>query len=160
MGAYTHYVREAREIDRNRVLRLAETCTAHNLRNATRAITGLYDEALRPAGLRISQFGLLATLAVAGEATVSKLAGLQGLDRTTMTRNLGPLVRRRLVESATGSDARNRVLRLTEKGRSALLRALPMWQRAQARVVRGLGEAQWKGLLQSLRATAALARSR
>jgi DNA-binding MarR family transcriptional regulator len=160
MGVYTRDVaREARRIDAERVARLAETCTALNLRNATRAITGLYDDAMRPAGVRISQFGLLAALAVSEEATVSKLAGVLGLDRTTMTRNLGPLLRRGLIASETGADARSRVLRLTEKGRAALVRALPLWQRAQARVVRGLGEARWKGLLQGLKATAALARS-
>jgi DNA-binding MarR family transcriptional regulator len=151
--------RDGRTTDRERIRALAETCTAHNLRKATRAITSLYDETMRPAGLRISQFGLLAFLAVAERATVSKLASVQGLDRTTMTRNLAPLVRRGMIESSTGDDGRNRVLRLTEKGRASLLRALPMWQRAQARVVRGLGEARWKGLLQALKATAALARS-
>jgi DNA-binding MarR family transcriptional regulator len=161
MGAYTRLMaREARDIDKGRLAELAGSCTARNLRNATRAITSLYDEALRPSGLRISQFGLLAALAIAEQVTVSKLAAVLGLDRTTMTRNLGPLVRRGLVESATGDDARNRVLRLTEKGRAALSRALPMWRRVQARVVRGLGEAEWKTLLRGLQATAALARAR
>jgi DNA-binding MarR family transcriptional regulator len=98
-------------------------------------------------------------LALAEEATVSKLAGLLDLDRTTMTRNLGPLERRRLVASVAGDDARNRILRLTEKGRATLGAALPIWERVQARVVRGLGDARWKGMLRDLEATTSLARS-
>jgi len=152
-------MREPRKVDADLCARIAETCTAHNLRKTTRAITSMYDEAMRPSGLRISQFGVLVALALAEEATVSKLARMLGLDRTTMTRNLGPLERQGLVASTTGDDARNRVLRLTEKGRAMLERGLPMWERAQARVVRGLGDARWKGLLQALKATASLARS-
>ncbi len=160
MGAYTPDMRKApRELDLELCARAAETCTARNLRKATRAITSLFDEAMRPTGLRISQMGLLVALALAKEATVSKLAGLLDLDRTTMTRNLGPLERQGLVASVTGDDARNRVLRLTKKGSAALATALPIWEGVQARVVRGLGDARWKGLLRDLEATTSLARS-
>ena len=147
---------EPRKVDLERCARAAEACTAHNLRKATRAITNLYDAAMRPTGLRVSQFGLLVALALAEEATVSRLAGGLGLDRTTMTRNLGPLERRGLVASATGDDARNRVLHLTGKGVAALQRALPVWERVQGRVVRGLGDVRWKRLMQGLKATASL----
>jgi DNA-binding MarR family transcriptional regulator len=152
-------MRKARELDLELCATVAETCTAANLRRATRAISGLFDEAIRPTGLRISQMGLLVALALAEEATVSKLAGLMDLDRTTMTRNLGPLEREGLVASKTGDDARNRVLCLTEKGRAALKAALPIWERVQARVVKGLGDARWKGLLRDLEATTSLTRS-
>lgn len=152
-------MREPRRDEVELFTKVAETCAAHNLRKTSRAITSLYDGALRPTGLRISQFGLLVALGLAEEATVSKLADVLGLDRTTMTRNLGPLERQGFVVSATGDDARRRLLRLTEKGRARLERALPIWERAQARVVRGLGDARWKGLLQGLRAAASLARS-
>jgi DNA-binding MarR family transcriptional regulator len=147
-----------RKIDLELCGRAAETCTARNLRKATRAISGLFEEEMRPSGLRISQFGLLVALALAEEATVSRLAGLLDLDRTTMTRNLAPLERRGLVVSAASDDARNRVLRLTEKGRDTLARALPIWARVQARIVRGLGDVRWKGLLGDLHATTSLAR--
>ncbi len=136
-----------------------ETCTANNLRKATRAITSLFDDALRPIGLRISQLSVLVALALVEEATVSKLAGLLALDRTTMTRSLAPLERRGLVATVRGADARHRALRLTEKGRAALATALPIWERVQGRVVKGLGAARWKGLLQGLRASASLARA-
>ena len=139
--------------------RAAETCAGRSLRRATRAVSALYDDAMRPIGLRHSQFGLLVALALAEEANVSKLAGLLELDRTTMTRNLGPLERRGLVASGATDDARNRVLRLTEKGRDVLATALPIWARVQARIVGGLGDVRWKGLLGDLRAATSLARS-
>jgi DNA-binding MarR family transcriptional regulator len=148
-----------RKLDLELCRRAAENCTGRTLRKATRAINGLFDEAMRPTGLRHSQFGVLVALALAEEATVSKLARLLDLDRTTMTRNLGPLERRGLVVSAASDDARNRVLRLTEKGRDTLARALPIWARAQARIVRGLGDLRWKGLLVDLHAATSLARS-
>jgi len=151
--------RTSRTIDLELCRRAAETCTAHNLRKATRAVSGLFDEAMRPTGIRISQFGVLVALALAEEATVSKLARLLDLDRTTMTRNLAPLERQGLVASAAGDDARNRHLRLTEEGKATLASALAVWQRVQARVVTGLGDARWKGLLRDLEAASSLARS-
>jgi DNA-binding MarR family transcriptional regulator len=76
-----------------------------------------------------------------------------------MTRNLAPLERRGLVASAASDDARNRVLQLTEKGRATLTQALPIWERVQARIIGGLGDARWKGLLGDLGATTSLART-
>lgn len=148
------------EVDLELCARAARTCTARNLRQASRAVSALFDEAMRGTGLRISQFSLLVALALAEEATVSKLAGALDLDRTTMTRNLAPLEREGLVASGEGDDARNRVLRLTAKGRDRLALALPIWDRVQARVVKGLGDARWRDLLRHLEATTTLARSR
>jgi DNA-binding MarR family transcriptional regulator len=147
-----------RKLDLELCMAARDTCTANSLRKANRAITGLFDDALRPTGLRISQLSILVALALVEEATVSKLAGLLALDRTTMTRGLAPLERRGLVAGASGVDARHRVVRLTEKGRSTLARALPVWKRVQGRVVQRLGPARWKGLLQGLAAASALAR--
>ncbi|HET9595069.1 MAG TPA: MarR family winged helix-turn-helix transcriptional regulator [Anaeromyxobacteraceae bacterium] len=146
------------QVDLELCASVARTCTAHNLRKATRAVSGLFDEAMRPTGLRISQLGVLVALALAEEATVSRLAALLDLDRTTMTRNLAPLERQGLVASGAGDDARNRHLRLTEKGSEKLARALTVWGRVQQRVVAGLGEARWKGLLRDLEAAASIAR--
>jgi DNA-binding MarR family transcriptional regulator len=134
-----------------------QTCTANSLRRATRAITALFDDALRPTGLRISQVSILVALAISEEATVSKLAGRLALDRTTMTRNLAPLERRGFLETVTVGDARQRSLRLTEEGRAALARALRVWQRVQRRVVAGLGDARWRSLQQGLDAAVRLA---
>jgi DNA-binding MarR family transcriptional regulator len=149
-----------RKLDLELCLAVRDACTAHALRKATRAISALYDDALRPAGVRISQLSILVALALADEATVSRLAGMLVLDRTTLTRNLAPLERRRLVVTVSGVDARHRGLRLTENGRAVLSAALPVWQQVQSRVIKELGGPQWKRLLQGLKAATAVGTAR
>jgi len=147
--------RTSRQPDLARCAEVAETCTASLLRRASRAVSNAFDEAMRPVGLRNSQFSVLVALALARQASVSRLAGILGLDRTTMTRNLGPLQRRGLVAAVAGEDRRNKVFQLTLRGRTALARAFPAWQGAQARVVRELGASRWTELLRGLKAAAA-----
>jgi DNA-binding MarR family transcriptional regulator len=108
-------------------------CTA--LRRATRAVTAAYDAALAPAGLRITQFSVLRTLARLGPLPVTRLAAEAALDRSTMGRNLDPLERRGLVRIAVGeADQRERVAHLTAAGTAAIEAALPYWREAQARI--------------------------
>src|SRR5262245_30553736 len=141
---------------RQRCLTVAGECTAHGLRKASRALSRIYDEAMAPTGLRGTQFSLLVALSLAREAPVAKVADELGLDRTTLTRNLGPLERDGLVESVPGDDRRVRRLRLTERGHDALADALPRWERAQHKVVAALGKTRWRDLMDGLRAAASL----
>ena len=85
-----------------------------------------------------------------------RLARSLGLDRTTLTRNLKPLEREGLVASSPGKDQRVRLLRLTEAGQRTLQRAYPLWEEAQAKVVKALGQRRWMTLLEGLGATRAL----
>jgi DNA-binding MarR family transcriptional regulator len=115
------------------------------MRRATRRVTQIYDRALEPSGLTVSQFGLLAYLLGASRApsnasSIGTIAEWLGMDPTTLNRNLKPLVAKSLVRDAADSaDGRVRVVRITEKGRRALLKAVPFWQDAQARVDKTLG---------------------
>jgi DNA-binding MarR family transcriptional regulator len=143
-------------VERARCLAVATECTGFGLRKAARALSRLYDEALAPSGLRGTQFNLLVGLNLAAEVPLLRLADELGLDRTTLTRNLGPLERDGLVESVAGSDQRVRLLRLTDEGRRALGRAMPLWEAAQRKVVGALGKRRWTDLMAGLRATAAL----
>ncbi len=137
---------------------VAGVCTCFNLRKAARAVTQLFDQVLEPSGLRATQVTLLVAIALASSATVGRLAERLVMDRTTLTRNLAPLAREGLIESASGKDRRTRTVRLTGRGEAALARALPLWARVQARVVQGLGEKRWRSLLADLSETVALAR--
>ena len=128
-------------------------CACLNLRRAARAVTQLYDEALRPAGLLATQFPLLSVSARLGRPTVSQLAEVLVMDRTTLTRNLKPLERDGLLRTAPGRDRRVREVLLTKKGQKVLLAAYPFWRQAQARVARGLGRARMKHLIAGLTAT-------
>ena len=111
-----------------------EACTCTALRRATRAVTTAYDAALRPCGLRVTQFAILRLLDRLGPTLVTRLAAEAALERTTMARNLDPLERRGLVQIAPcEADARARIVSLTEAGRAALAAAIPYWRIAQAR---------------------------
>ncbi|MCJ2057993.1 MarR family winged helix-turn-helix transcriptional regulator [Methylobacterium sp. J-048] len=111
-----------------------ESCTCVALRQATRALTASYDAALRPAGLRVTQFSILRRLERLGPIPVTRLAVEAVLERTTMGRNLDPLERRGLVKIEAGRDARERIVSLTDAGREAIAAATPYWQAAQARI--------------------------
>ncbi len=111
-------------------------CACFNLRKATRLATQLYDEKLRPVGLRATQFPLLVTIRLLGPVSVNELAEELVMDRTTLTRNLKPLERDGLIESRPGSDRRVREVLLSAHGHQVLKRAHPLWQEAQEEVVR------------------------
>jgi DNA-binding MarR family transcriptional regulator len=139
---------------------VASDCACKNLRRAARAVTQLYDEALRPSGLRITQFTLLVAVAMGEPVPITRLADALSLDRTTLARDLKPLTGRGLVEITAGADRRMRVVRLTGQGREALGRAYPLWRRAQARIVEGPGPERWQAVADGLEEVAALARGR
>ena len=134
-------------------------CTCANLRKATRVITQAFDAALQPAGLKATQFTVLATLARQGDGPLTLLAETLVMDRTTLTRNLKPLVREGLIRIDHEEDQRVRKVVLTETGRSRFEAALAHWKRAQARIQRQLGTERWSGLLDDLAATVDLAKT-
>lgn len=112
---------------------LSETRGCHCLaaRRTAREITRLYEEKLRPHGLRATQFSILAALAQTGPKPIGELADLLGLERTSLTRSASVLERDGWLESLDSDDARLRPLRLTERGRRKLREALPAWKAAQ-----------------------------
>ena len=128
-------------------------CACFNLRKATRVVTQLYDEALKPAGLRPTQFTVLAATRALGPVSVNQLADWIVTDRTTLTRNLKPLERDGLIAVRPGDDLRVRQVSLTAKGRKALERAYPMWESVQARLREQLGDARVDQMLVDLKAT-------
>jgi DNA-binding MarR family transcriptional regulator len=114
-----------------------ETCACSMLRRVSRAITAAYDEALKPSGLRVTQFSVVRTLSRLGPMPVTRLANEIALDRSTMGRNLDPLERRGLIELTVGEgDARERVATLTPTGEVALRAALPRWRAVQKQVAK------------------------
>lgn len=109
------------------------------LRKLTRRVTQHYDACLAPAGLRVTQFSLLSTLAHNPPLAMQDLAQRMEMDRTTLTRNLKPLAAAGYVEGTSGTDARTRLIALTDAGRSAWNAAVPLWRRAQNDVNAALG---------------------
>ena len=111
-----------------------QSCVCFAVRRAARAITQYYDRYLRPSGLRTTQFTLLALLAQTGEVSLNKAADRLGMERTTLTRNIRPLLLKSFITVSSGEDRRLRLIAITEKGLSAVRRALPYWRKAQRTV--------------------------
>src|SRR2546428_1615741 len=129
-------------IDRREPGRLSP-CVCSTLRMVSRAVTQLYDDILRPSGLRVTQFSILATVARRGEANLRQLEHALAIDQTTLTRSLNLLERDGVIARASHPDGRIKAMRLTSKGRRALDVARPLWARAQGKVLRELGTKAW-----------------
>ena len=134
------------------------TCVCGNLRKASRLVSQIYDEFLRPSGLKATQFGLLMMIKGFGRATVTKLADWAVLDRTTFTRNLKLLEKKGHVKIESGEDQRERVVSLTDKGSDAILFGLPFWEKAQQHVAEIIGEDKKNRIVKELSSIVTLLR--
>jgi DNA-binding MarR family transcriptional regulator len=133
-------------------------CVCFNLRKATRAVTQVYDDALRPTGLRATQHSLLTVLDLAGTVSITDLAELAVMDRTTLARNLDLLVQEGLVRIRSGKDDA-RVREVTPAAKKKLAAALPYWEKAQAQMTEKLGKGRSEQLLSELSAATTAAGS-
>lgn len=135
-------------------------CASANLRRATRVVTQFYEEALRPTGLRSTQFTLLQALTLFPQASQKQLAELLGMDSTTLTRTLALLRKQGWVTSKGGDDRRELRLALTAAGTREYRRALPFWQSAQSRLKQVLGESALQQMIEAtVRASESVPRS-
>jgi DNA-binding MarR family transcriptional regulator len=127
-------------------------CLCLHVQRAARALTRRFDDAFRLIGLTQGQFSLLTSLNRAAPPTIGDVAELLALDRTTLTANLKPLERRKLVKvTVDAEDRRNRRLILTPAGRAVLATAAPIWKRAHAQAERLLTRASPDLVRMSLR---------
>jgi DNA-binding MarR family transcriptional regulator len=108
----------------------ANACACHKVRIATRAVTRAYDDALRPVGLRSTQFTVLVAASVAAGIPINQLATILGLERTTLTRSLDALEKEELIR-VESVDGRTRNVILTQRGKDRLDLALPLCNQAQ-----------------------------
>lgn len=122
-------------------------CMCGSFRRASRALTQVYENSLRPLGLRATQFTVLQALTLAGEVTQSQLGEILAIDSTTLTRTLQIMKREGWIAERRGDDRRERRLRLAKAGQTQFQHALPAWEKVQSRLRRQLGEQSWKNLL-------------
>ena len=140
-------------MNKTRKITSADQCTCSNLRKASRATTQMFDSYLHPAGIRVTQFSLLALLSRSDAVPIGEMAERLAMDRTTLTRNLRPLEKEGLLRITPGEDRRIRLVSLTEDGARIFKQALPLWRRAQKDIVRRLGTERWSELLTILSET-------
>jgi DNA-binding MarR family transcriptional regulator len=124
-------VSKARPVPFDKTLQVRDACLCLHLQRAARAVARQFDVMLRPAGLTSGQFSLLMALNRPEPPTISMVAAVLAMDRTTLTANLKPLERRGLVSQKTdATDRRSRRLILTDEGQRVLASAVPVWDAA------------------------------
>jgi DNA-binding MarR family transcriptional regulator len=134
------------------------SCVAFNIRKAARAVTQLYDEQMRPSGLRSTQLSILAKTLILEPVTVTRLAEATVTDRTTLTRNLRLLQKQGHIRVSMGHDRREREVRLTDRGREVLAHVYPIWKEVQVEVAKRFGSARLARLLSELSALVEVAK--
>jgi DNA-binding MarR family transcriptional regulator len=117
----------------------SSSCYCILLRKASRRLSALYDEALEPFGINIGQYSHLSNIRRDQPISLTELAGVMELDRSTVGRNTKVLERMGLVETVAGEDQREALLQLSAKGRALLEAAEPVWEAVQVKIDARLG---------------------
>lgn len=125
-------------------------CTAVRTLRASRAIARLYEDALRPTGLTVTQFTLLVTIGRAKPDSISKIGEYLSIERTTLSRNLKPLEDAGYITRGEEGEKRKREVRLTPKGLAKLKEAYPLWRDVQEKVEKKLGKPAVKNIADAL----------
>src|SRR3989440_11188523 len=112
---------------------IARNCIAVRLRLLNRVVTNLYDDALRPLGLKVSQLNVLIVTAKLGLARPAQVCEILQLDTSTLCRNVKPLQAHGWLEVMPDEDARAQPFRLTPQGKRLIEKAVPAWEEAQRR---------------------------
>ena len=119
---------------------IAKTCIAVRLRLLNRVVTNLYDDALRPLGLKVSQLNILIVTARLGLARPAQVCDILQLDTSTLSRNVKPLQAHGWLEVVPDEDARAQPFRLTPQGKRLIEKAVPAWEQAQRQAAALLGD--------------------
>jgi DNA-binding MarR family transcriptional regulator len=140
----------ASQIDRDKCLEIVGTCASTNFRKASRSVTQLFDQYLAPIGLRSTQLTILVAAQVFGPCSLGRLASELVMDRTTITRNIQPLVNQGLLQ-VTGKTGRGgKSVEITKAGQEAMVSAVPFWKEAQGHLMRRMGKDRWDRVMVDL----------
>lgn len=119
---------------------IASECLAVRMRLLNRMVTNIFDDALRPLGIKVSQLNILMVVAKRGPITASDVGRVLHLQNSTMSRNLERIRKREWIEVAKGATARKQVLQLTGKGKRLIEKSHPYWLAAQKTTQEALGK--------------------
>ncbi len=134
----------------DRVFQVPLTCMGLHVRRASRILTQIYNDALRPVGLVANQFTLIVAIDLMGTTAIGTLAQELYTDQTTLTRNLKLLEKKGLINIEAGEDRRVRIVSLTDLGSETLAQALPIWEQVQIDLADRLEPQKWQTLLSLL----------
>jgi DNA-binding MarR family transcriptional regulator len=128
------------KLDNRSIDTIAKTCIAVRLRRLNRVVTNLYDDALRPLGLKVSQLNILTVTGRLGLARPAQVCDILQLDTSTLSRNVERMRAHGWLEVVPDEDARTQPFRLTAAGESLIERAVPAWAEAQRQAAELLGD--------------------
>ena len=129
--------------------RIASECLAGRVRAMNRVVTGIYDDALRPHKVRVSQMNVLVAIAAMGQVRPAEVCRGLHLEKSTLSRDLARLLARGWV-SATPAEGRMQTLKVTAAGRAMIKKVMPAWEEAQNRVREVLGEQLTRAILEAV----------
>src|SRR6058998_3884207 len=146
-------MRDAVEAERVQAMvdKIAEECIAVRLRTLNRVITNIYDHALRPLDLKVSQMNIIVAAASMGTARPLEVCEYLQLDVSTLSRNVERMKARGWLEVVPDEDGRSQPFRLTPQGRKLLEKAVPAWREAQQQVKKILGDGFLEQLNQAVK---------
>jgi DNA-binding MarR family transcriptional regulator len=124
------------------VSRIASGCLAGRARLINREITNIYETALRPLGLRVSQLSILVMIGTHEPITPGEIGRILRIEKSTMSRNVERMRAKGWIKTESADDGRAQLLRLTARGRKLVERALPYWEEAQQQAHKRLGAAK------------------
>jgi DNA-binding MarR family transcriptional regulator len=139
---------KTKQPDTELVDRIAGECIAVRVRLINRVITAIYDEALRPVGLRVSQGNILVAVARMGQAKPAEICRILRIEKSTLSRDVELMKQAGWLESEPPAGGRNQTLRITASGLKLVRNAQPAWEKAQAETRRLIGEENVKSLHQ------------
>ncbi len=126
--------------DNDCVDEMASGCIGARLRVINRVVTGVYDDAIRPFGMKISQVNILVVASKLETATPSQIGAILKMDRSTISRNVERMKGKGWFKAIAAKDGRSHLLKVTAKGAKALKNILPAWRKAQKKTLKILGE--------------------
>lgn len=127
-----------------------DICACMATRKAARSITQFYNQYLSESGVGTSQHSILMIAYLAQAITITKMANIAVMDRTTLTRNMKQLVKEGLIEINPGEDRREKVITITRQGIKLLKKIIPMWERAQIEFEKRFGSKKFDNLINKL----------
>ena len=128
------------------VSRIASGCLAGRARLINREMTNIYETALRPLGLRVSQLSILVIIGTHEPITPGEIGQILHIEKSTMSRNVERMRAKGWIKTEGSDDGRAQLLRLTARGRKLVERALPYWEEAQQQARKRLGAAKAKAI--------------
>ena len=139
---------------------VAGECIANKVRLLNRAVTAIYDEALRPHGVKIGQMTVLVTVSKMGSASPGAVGRMLHMEKSTLSRNVDRMRARGWLEALPTEDGRTTELRVTARGRRLLREVHPAWTRAQRRAGEMLGDQGVRGIARTVALVAQARRER